>query len=65
MCNAFFLSEEANFLKKKCFVDSNFISLIHSYVYIHIALCYQELYLLDSSSYDTGYGNGQRGTQQG
>ena len=22
-----------------------FISLIHSYVYIHIALCYQELYL--------------------
>ena len=28
--------------------DFNFISLIHSYVYIHIALCYQELYLQNS-----------------
>ena len=34
-------------LEKSC-VDFNFISLTHSYVYIHIALCYQELYLQDS-----------------
>ena len=31
-----------------CCVDFDFISLNHSYVYIHIALCYQELYLQDS-----------------
>ena len=34
------------FLEKSC-VDFNFILLIHFYVYIHIALCYQELYLHD------------------
>ena len=38
------------FLEKSC-VDFNFISLIHSYVYIHIALCYQELYLQDYCYY--------------
>ena len=52
MCNAFVFC-----LKKQdiffwggggsC-VDFNFITLIHSYVYLHIALCYQELYLQDS-----------------
>ena len=31
------------FFRKSC-VDFNFISLIHSYVYLHIALCYQELF---------------------
>ena len=35
------------FLKKNC-VDFNSISLIHSYGYTHLALCYQELYLQDS-----------------
>ena len=43
----FFLSEEARYLKKSC-VDFDFISLILSYVYIHIALCYQEFCLQDS-----------------
>ena len=38
MCNAFVfcLKKQDNF-RKSC-VDFNFISLIHSYVYIHIAL---------------------------
>ena len=35
------------FFRKSC-VDFNFISLIHSYIYIHISLSYQELYLQDS-----------------
>ena len=50
MCNAFVfcLKKQDNF-RKSC-VDFNFISLIHSYVYVHIALCYQELYLQDSSN---------------
>ena len=51
-CNTFvvvvFLSKEDRyFFRKKC-VDFICISLIHSYVYIHIALCYQELYFKDS-----------------
>ena len=40
-----FLSEEARYFFRKSCVDFNFISFIHSYVYIHFALCYQELYL--------------------
>ena len=34
--------EEARyfFFKKKSYVEFDFTSLIHSYVYIHIALCY-------------------------
>ena len=49
MCNAFVfcLKKQDIFFRKSCF-DFNFISLIHSYVYIYIALCYQELYLKDS-----------------
>ena len=50
MCNAFVFclkKQDIFFLEKKCF-EFNFISLIHSYVYVHIALCYQELYLQDS-----------------
>ena len=49
MCNAFLfcLKKQDIFLKKNC-VDFNFISLNYSYVYIHTALCYQELYLQDS-----------------
>ena len=43
-----FLSEEARLFFSKSCVDFNFISLIHSYDYIHIARCYQELYLQDS-----------------
>ena len=43
-----FLSEEARYFFRKSCVDFNIISLNHSYVYIHIALCYQELYLQDS-----------------
>ena len=39
MCNAFVfcLKKQDIFLEKSC-VDLDFISLIHSYVYIHIAL---------------------------
>ena len=49
MRNAYcFLSEEAGYFFRKSCVDFNFISLIHFYVYIHIALCYQELYIQDS-----------------
>ena len=50
MCNAFAccLKKQDIFLEKKSCVDFNFISLIHSYVYMHIALCYQELDLQDS-----------------
>ena len=36
------------FLEKKNCVDFNCISLIHSHVYLHIALCYKELYFKDS-----------------
>ena len=45
------LSEEARYVfwKKSC-ADFNFISLIYYYVYIHIALCHQDLYLQDSCS---------------
>ena len=49
MYNAFdFCLKKQDIFFRKSFVDFNFISLIHSYVYIHIALCYQELYLQDS-----------------
>ena len=49
MRNAFVfcLKKQDISFRKNC-VDFNFISLIHSYVNIHIALCYQELYLQDS-----------------
>ena len=49
MCNAFVfcLKKQDIFSRKSC-VDLNFIALIHFYNYIHIALCYQELYLQDS-----------------
>ena len=49
MCNAFVfcLKKQAIFFRKSC-ADFNFISHIHSYVYIHIALCSHELYLQDS-----------------
>ena len=40
------------FFLKNC-ADFSFISLIHSCVYMHIALCYQELYLQDSRNYLT------------
>ena len=43
-----FVSKEAKYFFRKNCVDFNYISLIHSYVYIHIALCYQELYLQDT-----------------
>ena len=46
----FFLTEEAIYIFRKSCVDFNFISLIHSYVYIHIALCYKESYLRDSGN---------------
>ena len=48
MCNAFgsVWRSKIFFFRKSC-VDFDFISLIHSYVYIHIALCYQGLYLQD------------------
>ena len=48
MCNAFvfYLKKQDMFLKS-C-VDFDFISHIHSYVYIHIALCKQEFCLQDS-----------------
>ena len=50
LCNVFvfYMKKQDFFLKKKSCVDFHFISLIHSYVYIHIALCYQELCLEDS-----------------
>ena len=49
MCNAFvfYLKKQDIFLKKSC-VDFDFISLVFSYAYIHIALCYQEFCLQDS-----------------
>ena len=49
LCNAFVfcLKKQNIFFRKSC-VDFNFISLIHSYVYIHKALCYQKLYLKDT-----------------
>ena len=52
MSNAFVfcLKKQDIFFRKSC-VDFDFISLIHSYVYIHIALCYQEFYLQDSCNY--------------
>ena len=43
----FFLKKQDVCFRKSC-VDFNFISHVHSYVYIHIALCYQELYFQDS-----------------
>ena len=50
-CNAFvllfFCLKKQDICFRKSCVDFNFISLIHSYVYIHIALCYQELYIQD------------------
>ena len=47
MYNAFvfYLRKQDSF--KSC-VDFDFISRIHSYVYIHIALCYQEFCLQGS-----------------
>ena len=49
MGNAFvFCLKKQDIFFRKSFVDFNFISPIHSYVYIHTALCYQELYLQDS-----------------
>ena len=49
MCNTFVFSlKKQGFLFRKSCVDFNFITHIHSYVYIHIAFCYQELYLKDS-----------------
>ena len=49
MCNVFVfcLKKQDIFLEKSC-DDFNFISRTHSYVYIYMALCYQELYLQDS-----------------
>ena len=46
MCKAFVfcLKKQDIFLKKQCCVDFDFISLIHSYLFMHIALCYQEFY---------------------
>ena len=49
MCNAFVAYLKKQDIKKS-FVDFDFISLIHSYVYINIALCYQEFCLQDSCS---------------
>ena len=48
-CNAFVfcLKKQDIFFRKRC-VDFYLISHTHSYVYIYIALCYQELYLQDS-----------------
>ena len=47
MCIAFvFFLKNQNILLEKAVL--NFRSLIHSYVYIHIALCYQDLYLQES-----------------
>ena len=45
MCNAFVicLNKQNIFFLKSC-VDFEFISLIHSFVYMHISLCYQELF---------------------
>ena len=43
----FFSIRRSKIFKKSC-VDFDFISLILSYVYIHIALCYQEFCLQDS-----------------
>ena len=50
MCNAFVFCQKKQyiFLEKAVCTDFNFKSLIHACVYIHIALCYQELYLQDS-----------------
>ena len=45
--SVFCLEKQDIYFIKKC-VDFDFISLIHSYVYIHIVLLYQELYLQDS-----------------
>ena len=45
MCNAFVfcLKKEDIFLEKAVLIY--FMPLVYSYVYIHIALCYQQLYL--------------------
>ena len=52
MCNAFvFCLKKQDIFLEKSYVDLNFILLVHSYVYKHIALCYQELYLQDSCKY--------------
>ena len=49
MCNAFvFCLKKQDIFLEIAVLIFNFISLIHSYVYIHIALCNQELYLQDS-----------------
>ena len=49
MYNAFvFCLKKQDIVLKKGLVDFNFITLIHSNVYTHIALCYRELYLQDS-----------------
>ena len=45
--NAFVFCLKKQGIKKSC-VDFDFILLIHSYVYIHIAFCYQEFHLHDS-----------------
>ena len=46
MCNVFVFCLKKQYIYFfKSFVDFEFISLIHSYVYINIALCYQEFYL--------------------
>ena len=48
MCNAFvfYLKKQDIFSKRS--VDFDLISVIHSYLYIHIALCYLEFCLQDS-----------------
>ena len=45
MCNAFTfdLKKQDIFFFKKNYVDFDFISLIHSYVYIHIAIYYPRI----------------------
>ena len=43
-----FSIRRSKIFKKESCVDFDFISLIDSYVYIHIALCYQEFSLQDS-----------------
>ena len=43
ICNAFVFPLKKQDFKKSC-LDFDFISLIHSYVYMNIALCYQEFY---------------------
>ena len=48
MCNAFVVYLKKQYIFLKSHVDFDFKSLIYSYVYIHIALYYQEFCLQDS-----------------